>query len=158
VEAASELATDPTLHLVHQTGERDLAMVREAYRRVGLQAEVEPFLFDMGRRLGQADVIVCRAGATTLAELAAAAKPAILVPLATATDDHQRKNAEVVAAVGAAEVMLERDLNGHALAKRVLALAADANARRRMAIAARSLSRPDAARRVVDRALELAGC
>ncbi len=158
VAAAAELAGDPALRLVHQTGERDLAMVREAYRHAGLQAEVEPFLFDMGRRLRRANLIVCRAGATTLAELAMAGKPAILIPLATAADDHQRRNAELVAAAGAAEVMLERDLNGPALARRVLALAADADGRARMAAAARSLARPDAARAVVDRVLELAGC
>lgn len=159
VEAASELAAGgAALHVVHQTGERDLAMVRAAYARAGLDAEVEPFLFDMGRRIGQADLMVCRAGATTLAELAAAGKPAILVPLPTATDDHQRRNAEVVVRAGAAELVLERDLTGSVLARRVLALAADADARRRMGEAARSLARPDAAALIADRALELAGC
>jgi UDP-N-acetylglucosamine--N-acetylmuramyl-(pentapeptide) pyrophosphoryl-undecaprenol N-acetylglucosamine transferase len=158
VAAAPELAGDPSLRLVHQTGERDLEMVREAYRHAGLQAEVEPFLFDMGRRLGRADLVVCRSGATTLAELAAAGKPAILIPLATAADDHQRRNAELVAVSGAAEVILECDLNGPALARRVLALLGDAEARARMGAAARSLARPDAARVVVDRVLELTGC
>ena len=82
-------------------------MVRAAYRQAGLPADVEPFLYDMGRQLGQADLIVCRAGATTLAEITAAGKPAILIPLPTATDDHQRKNAEALAAAGAAEVLLQ---------------------------------------------------
>ena len=77
--------------------------------QAGLQADVEPFLYDMGRQLGQADLIVCRAGATTLAEITAAGKAAILIPLPTATDDHQRKNAEALAAAGAAEVLLQRD-------------------------------------------------
>ena len=75
----------------HQTGERDVEMVRAAYRAAGLQADVEPFLYDMGRQLGQADLVVCRAGATTLAEITAAGKAAILIPLPTATDDHQRQ-------------------------------------------------------------------
>ncbi len=157
VEAAPRLAAGGTgLHLTHQTGERDVEMVRSGYRAAGLQADVEPFLFDMGRQLGQADVVVCRAGATTLAELTAAGKAAILVPLPTATDDHQRKNAEALAARGAAEVLLQRDMTGESLATRLLALAGDGDRRRRMADAARSLARPDAAKVIVDRALELA--
>ena len=132
-------------------------MVRAAYRQAGLSADVEPFLYDMGRQLGQADVIVCRAGATTLAEITAAGKAAILVPLPTATDDHQRKNAEALAANGAAEVLLQSEMSGAVLADRLLALAGDPARRRRMAAAARALARPDAAKAIVDRALELAG-
>ena len=158
VEAASQLAAGGSrLRLVHQTGERDVEMVRAAYRQAGLQADVEPFLYDMGRQLGQADVVVCRAGATTLAEITAAGKAAVLIPLPTATDDHQRKNAEALAVEGAAELLLQKDLTGPLLAARVLALAADRDRRDRMAAAARSLARPDAARVIVDRALALAG-
>lgn len=157
VEAASQLAAGGShLRIVHQTGERDVAMVRTAYRQAGLQASVEPFLYDMGRQLGQADVIVCRAGATTLAEITAAGKAAVLIPLPTATDDHQRKNAEALSVAGAAEVLLQQDLTGPVLAARVLALAGDRERRRRMSAAARSLARPDAARLIVDRALALA--
>jgi UDP-N-acetylglucosamine--N-acetylmuramyl-(pentapeptide) pyrophosphoryl-undecaprenol N-acetylglucosamine transferase len=157
VEAASQLAAGGShLRLVHQTGERDLEMVRAGYREAGLQADVEPFLFDMGRQLGQADVVVCRAGATTLAEIAAAGKAAVLIPLPTATDDHQRKNAEAVAGAGAAELLLQRDLTGSALAARILALAGDRGRRDRMSAAARTLARPDAASLIVDKALELA--
>src|SRR5205809_633304 len=126
VEAAALLAAGGShLRLVHQTGERDVEMVRAAYRQAGLQAEVEPFLYDMGRQLGTADVIVCRAGATTLAEITAAGRAAILIPLPTATDDHQRRNAEALAAAGAADVLLQKDLTGPLLAQRLLALAAD---------------------------------
>src|SRR5207245_576991 len=156
VEAAAELAAGGShLRLTHQTGERDVEMVRAAYRQAGLEADVEPFLYDMGRHLGQADVIVCRAGATTLAEITAAGKPAILIPLPTATDDHQRKNAEALAAAGAADVLLQADLSGDVLASRILALAANRDRRRRMSAAARTLARPDAARVIVDRALAL---
>jgi UDP-N-acetylglucosamine--N-acetylmuramyl-(pentapeptide) pyrophosphoryl-undecaprenol N-acetylglucosamine transferase len=156
VEAAAELAAgSPALRLTHQTGERDLEMVRAAYRQAGLAAEVEPFLFDMGRRIADADVVVCRAGATTLAEITAVGKPAILVPLPTATDDHQRKNAEALERAGAAEVLLQSDLSGRVLAERIRALAADREARHRMSEAARALARHDAARVIVDRALEL---
>jgi UDP-N-acetylglucosamine--N-acetylmuramyl-(pentapeptide) pyrophosphoryl-undecaprenol N-acetylglucosamine transferase len=156
VEAASQLATgSPPLRLVHQTGERDVEMVRSAYGKAGLDAEVEPFLFDMGRHLSTADVIICRAGATTLAEITAAGKAAILIPLPTATDDHQRKNAEALAAAGAAEVLLQQDLTGPALADRLLALARDGGRRREIEAAATRLARPDAARVIVDRAMEL---
>jgi UDP-N-acetylglucosamine--N-acetylmuramyl-(pentapeptide) pyrophosphoryl-undecaprenol N-acetylglucosamine transferase len=158
VEAAAQLAAGrPHLRLTHQTGERDVEMVRDAYRAAGLDAVVEPFLYDMGRQLGQADLIVCRAGATTLAEITAAGKPAILVPLPTATDDHQRKNAEALAAKGAADVLLQRDMSGQLLGSRIRALAGDADRRARMAAAARVLARPDAAKVIVDRALEVAG-
>jgi UDP-N-acetylglucosamine--N-acetylmuramyl-(pentapeptide) pyrophosphoryl-undecaprenol N-acetylglucosamine transferase len=158
VEAAAGLAAQgPHLRLTHQTGERDVEMVRAAYRQARLAADVEPFLDDMGRRLGQADVVVCRAGATTLAEITAAGRAAILIPLPTATDDHQRKNAEALVANGAAELLLQRDLNGRVLAERIVTLAADRPRRERMEAAARALARPDAARVIVDRALELAG-
>ena len=156
VEAAAELAAGgATLRLTHQTGERDVEMVRAAYLATGFQADVEPFLYDMGRQLGQADVVVCRAGATTLAEITAAGKAAILIPLPTATDDHQRRNAEALASRNAAEVLLQRDLTGRSLASKILALAADRERRTRMARTARSLARPDAAQTIVDRALDL---
>ena len=109
----------------------------------------------MGRRIGQADLIVCRAGATTLAEVAAAGRAAILIPLPTATDDHQRRNAEALSASGAAAVLLQREATGPVLATRILTLAGDPAARLRMASAARSLAMPDAAKVIVDRALEL---
>ena len=156
-EAAAQLAAGGShLRLTHQTGERDVEVVRTAYRQAGLQADVEPFLYDMGRQLTAADLVVCRAGATTLAELTAAGKAAILIPLPTATDDHQRKNAEALASAGAAEVLLQKDLNGPTLAQRLLALAGDRQRRRQMSVAARALARPDAARVIVDRALALA--
>jgi UDP-N-acetylglucosamine--N-acetylmuramyl-(pentapeptide) pyrophosphoryl-undecaprenol N-acetylglucosamine transferase len=156
VAAAAELAAGGQgLRLTHQTGERDVEMVRAGYRAAGLPADVEPFLYDMGAHIGQADLIVCRAGATTLAEITAAGKPAILIPLPTATDDHQRRNAEALAGSGAAEVLLQQEMTGGTLAARILALAGDPAGRARIAAAARVLARPDAARRIVDRALEL---
>jgi UDP-N-acetylglucosamine--N-acetylmuramyl-(pentapeptide) pyrophosphoryl-undecaprenol N-acetylglucosamine transferase len=157
VGAAHTLATlGVPLRIVHQTGERDVDVVRTGYAAAGLQAEVEPFLYDMGARFGTADLIVCRAGATTLAELTAAGKPSILIPLPTATDDHQRKNAEALASKGAAEVLLQEDATGEVLAGRVSALVTDAGARQRMGAAAKALGRPDAAKVIVARALELA--
>jgi UDP-N-acetylglucosamine--N-acetylmuramyl-(pentapeptide) pyrophosphoryl-undecaprenol N-acetylglucosamine transferase len=158
VDAAPMLAgSGLSMRVTHQTGERDVEMVRASYAAAGIAAEVEPFLYDMGRRIGEADLVVCRAGATTLAELTAAGKPSLLIPLPTATDDHQRKNAEAIAAAGAAEVVLQADATGAALAERIVRLGRDEAARQRMGRAARSLARLDAARVIVDRAMELVG-
>ena len=156
VEAAPRLAAHPGgLAVTHQTGERDLERVRDGYRRAGLEARVEPFLFAMDREMKAADLVICRAGATTLAELTAAGTPAVLVPLPTAADDHQRKNAEVLAAAGAAELLEQSQMTGEVLANRILGLVADPSRRRAMSNAARSLAKPDAARAIVDRAFEL---
>ena len=156
VEAAPELAAGrPRLRLTHQTGERDVEMVRAAYAAAGIQADVQPFFYDMGRRVGSADLIICRAGATTIAEIAAAAKPAILIPLPTATDDHQRRNAEALAAAGAAEVLLQSEASGPVLAERIKQLAGDAECRARVSGQARKVARPDAAKVIADRAMEL---
>jgi UDP-N-acetylglucosamine--N-acetylmuramyl-(pentapeptide) pyrophosphoryl-undecaprenol N-acetylglucosamine transferase len=158
VEAAPRLAASPgRLAITHQTGERDLERVREGYRRAGLDARVEPFLFTMDREMRAADLVVCRAGATTIAELTAAGRPAVLVPLPTAADDHQRKNAALLAAAGAAAVIEQKDLTGAALADRIVALAGDQERLARMGAAATTLARPDAARVIVDKVLEIAG-
>jgi UDP-N-acetylglucosamine--N-acetylmuramyl-(pentapeptide) pyrophosphoryl-undecaprenol N-acetylglucosamine transferase len=158
VEAAPRLAADGGVDLTHQTGERDVELVRRGYRDAGLAARVEPFLFAMDREMKQADVVVSRAGATSIAELTASGRAAILIPLPTAADDHQRKNAEVLARAGAAELIEEKHLTGAVLADRLLALARDGRRRSSMAAAARTLARPDAARVIVDKVLELAGC
>ena len=158
VEAAPKLAArHGGLAITHQTGERDLEHVRDSYRKSGLQARVEPFLFTMDREIEIADFVVSRAGATTLAELTAAGKPAVLIPLPTAADDHQRKNAEVLARAGAAEVLEQRMLTGDRLAERILALASDVGRRQAMGRAARTLAKPHAARDIADRVLVLAG-
>jgi UDP-N-acetylglucosamine--N-acetylmuramyl-(pentapeptide) pyrophosphoryl-undecaprenol N-acetylglucosamine transferase len=157
VEAAAQLAAYPGgLAVTHQTGERDLELVRDGYRRAGIEARVEPFLYAMDREIKGADLIVCRAGATTLAELTAAGRPAILVPLPTATDDHQRKNAEVLVEAGAAELVDQRSMTGAVLAQRIAALLGDRARLTSMSAAARRLARPDAARIIADKALELA--
>jgi UDP-N-acetylglucosamine--N-acetylmuramyl-(pentapeptide) pyrophosphoryl-undecaprenol N-acetylglucosamine transferase len=155
VEAAPRLAADGGVDITHQTGERDLELVRRAYRDAGLAARVEPFLLAMDREMKQADVIVSRAGSTSIAELTAVGRAAILIPLPTAADDHQTKNAEVLVQAGAAELIAQKDLTGNVLADRVLALARDPARRAAIAASARRLARPDAAKTIVDRALEL---
>ena len=156
VEAAARLAASGIrLAITHQTGERDLDLVRTAYERAGLQARAEAFIFQIDREMKQAAVVICRAGATTLAELAASGTPSILVPLPTATDDHQRKNAEVFAKAGAAAVIEERELKTE-LAGLLETVISDSQGRMRMSQAARSLARPDAAERIADRVEQLA--
>jgi UDP-N-acetylglucosamine--N-acetylmuramyl-(pentapeptide) pyrophosphoryl-undecaprenol N-acetylglucosamine transferase len=157
VEAAPKLAASGArLAITHQTGERDLALVREGYERAGLHARVEAFLYEMDREMKLADLVVARAGATTLSELAAAGRPAILVPLPTATDDHQRRNAEAFARAGGAVVIEEKGLTGERMADEVLALAADQARRAEMGRRSRTLARPDAAERIADKVYALA--
>jgi len=157
VEAAPRLAAGaPRVAITHQTGERDLEMVRDGYRRAGLEARVEPFLFAMDREMRAADLVISRAGATTLAELTASGKASILVPLPTATDDHQRKNALALVKGEAARLVEQRELSGDRLASEIHALAADRVQRQRMGMAARKMARPDAARVIVDKVLALA--
>ena len=157
VEAAARLAAGtPRVAITHQTGARDLEMVRSGYRRAGFDVRVEPFLFAMDREMRAADLVVCRAGATTLAELAASGKASILVPLPTATDDHQRHNARALASQGAARMVEQRDLSGDRIAHEILAMAGDEVERRKMGEAARQLARPDAARVIADKVLALA--
>jgi len=158
MEAAPRLAGEGRrLAITHQTGERDLELVRDAYRRAGLDARVEPFLFAMHREIRGAALVISRAGATTIAELTAAGKPAVLVPLPTAADDHQRKNAELLREAGAVEVIEQKDLTGELLATRLIELTADPTRLEAMSAAARRMAKPDAATLIVDRALELAG-
>jgi UDP-N-acetylglucosamine--N-acetylmuramyl-(pentapeptide) pyrophosphoryl-undecaprenol N-acetylglucosamine transferase len=157
VEAAPELARRcPGLELVHQTGERDLAVVREGYARADVAARAESFLDPVVREVIDADLVICRAGATTLAELAAAGRPAVLVPFGAATDDHQRRNARVLADAGAAVIVDERELSGARLADVVAPLVADRARLDAMSAAMRRLARPDAAARIVERLLEIA--
>ena len=147
-EAAERLAGSrnaAAIFVVCQTGTRDFDMVREAFQRSGVQGRVERFIDAMDREVNDAGLIVARAGATTLAEITAAGRPSILIPLPTAADDHQRKNAEALQAAGAAEVIEQKNLTGSVLVDRILALAADKERRAAMSAAARRLARPDAA-------------
>lgn len=139
-----------TLFVTHQTGQSDYAAVKAAYGGLPFEAEITPFIERMDEAYAQADLVLCRAGATTVAELTAFGKAAILVPYPFAIYDHQRENAEALAARGAAEMILDRDLNGPRLSGRLRAYASDRNAIERMAAAARALGRPEAAARIVE--------
>ncbi|HEX5068757.1 MAG TPA: undecaprenyldiphospho-muramoylpentapeptide beta-N-acetylglucosaminyltransferase [Vicinamibacterales bacterium] len=154
--AARIFQRQPALSLVHQTGPRDLAMVRQQYERAGIRARAEAFFDEMADEMAAADLVISRAGATTLAELAAAGRPALLVPFPAATDDHQRRNADVLVRAGAAAMIEERHLSADRLAETAAELLADPERRDRMSAAMRTFARPDAASRIVDRLIELA--
>ena len=157
VEAAPRLAAAAeTLDLVCQTGARDFDMVRTAFERSGVQGRVERFIDAMDREMKVAGLVVSRAGATTLAEVTAAGRPAILIPLPTATDDHQRHNALALRREGAAEVIEQQELTGERLAERVIALAGDRDKRRQMSAAARRLAKPRAAEEIVAAVMQIA--
>lgn len=140
------------LRITHQTGEADFEKVQSAYLDAGWgeQAEVRRYIDDMVKSFAAADLVVCRAGATTTAELIAAGKAAIMIPFPLAADDHQRKNAEALEAKGAARMILQKDLNGHALAEEIKRLVQAPNELGEMETASRKLARGDAAAAAVD--------
>jgi len=138
------------LRLIHQTGAVDLPAMKKAYATLPFEAEVLPFIDKMDEAYARADLVVCRAGATTVAELTAFGKAAILVPYPYAIYDHQRWNAKALADRGAAEMILDQELSGEKLAARIRAYMADRAQRQRIAEAARALGRPEAAARIVD--------
>ncbi len=105
--------------LTHQTGIEDCERVRQCYEQLGVQADVQPFLFDMPKELAKADLVICRAGASTLAELAAYGKVGILIPFPHATHNHQELNAKAMEEAGAARMLRQSDLNGQCLAQEI---------------------------------------
>ena len=149
--AALEDLKDLNLAYVHQTGETDWAVVRDAYRRRGAFARVEPFVEDMAGVYRVADLAVSRAGGTTVAELAVVGLPAILVPYPHATHGHQERNARLLVEAGAAEMIRDDDLTGPALAAAIRRLLEDRGRLAGMAGRSRALGRPDAAERIVAR-------
>jgi len=145
-----------SFRIVHQTGLDAYAGLEDDFRQRELNGKVTPFIDDMPAAFANADLILCRSGASTVAEIAAAGKPAILVPFPFATDDHQKKNAEALANAGAARLILDKDLTGKRLYDEVTSLAADLPTLQRLAASVRQFAHPDAARQAAD-ALELAG-
>ena len=139
------------LRIVHQTGEADLEKTREMYNRSRVSDhEVRPFISDMFVEFGKADLVICRAGATTCAELGAAGKASIMIPLPTAADDHQRKNAEAFERAGASRMLVQADLNGENLANLIVELIESPEEVSKMEAAARKLGRADAAEATVN--------
>jgi len=147
----------PGIHIIHQTGERDYNDALAAYQSLGESAEVFKFIQDMPAAFARADLVVCRSGASTVAEITAAGKPAIFVPFPRAADDHQRINAEALAREGAAVVVEELKLDGVWLAESIAALLGDPRRLEQMSAAARGLAHPNAARDIAAMAARLAG-
>jgi len=138
------------LFLLHQTGDLDYAAVREAYAALPFEVQVTPFIDRMDEAYAQADLLLCRSGATTVAELTAFGKAAILVPYPYAIYDHQRGNAEALKDRGAADMILDQELNGEILSERIRGYISDRSRIERMAAGARAMGRLDAAARIVD--------
>ena len=138
------------IQFIHQTGEKDLARVEDAYGKSGFTAAVLPFIYDMAAAYACADLVVCRSGALTIAELTVLGKPSVLVPYPYAANNHQEANARVLEAAGAARVALDRELTGVRMAAEISGLALDRNTLSGMAGRCFSLGRPDAAARVLD--------
>ena len=145
------------LHVVHQTGDADYGKVRHGYETAswGDRSDVRRYIDDMMEEFSKADLVICRAGATTTAELIAAGKGAIMIPFPLAADDHQRKNAEALQTAGAARMILQKDLSGERLANELLLLLEAPEKIEEMEVASRKLARRDAAAATVDLMEEL---
>jgi len=158
VQALPELMKRvPGLRVIHQTGEREYNEVQAAYAQAGIPAEVHKFLDDMPGFFARADLVLCRSGASTVAEIAAAGKPAIFVPFPLAADDHQRRNAEVLEQAKAAVVLEETRLDEVWLVDTVCALLEDPKRIAAMSEAARAMAHPDASKDIAELAARLAG-
>ena len=158
--AADLLAAFPDLTMVHQAGGRHGDTTAAAYVAAGVTSErvrVQPYLDAMVAEIAAADVILCRSGASTVAELAAAGRAAVLVPFAAAADDHQTKNADVLVAAQAAVLIAEKDLSPQRVLAEVSALLQDQPLRLRMGAAARRLAHDDAAAEIARMCLQGAG-
>jgi len=148
--ALAELARTRTLRIVHQTGAADLEPTQARYADAGIAADCRAFIQDMATAYQEADVIVGRAGATTVAEVALAGKPAIFIPYPFAADNHQELNAREMADAGAALSFRQADLTARQLAAALAGLLDDPDRRARMGSAMRALARPHAAATIVD--------
>jgi len=156
----------PGIHIIHQTGERDYDNVLAAYQRCGMtgeapvvpspSSEVHKFIDDMPGMFARADLLVCRSGASTVAEIAAAGKPAIFVPFPRAADDHQNVNARALERAGAAVVVEESNLGAAYLVDTVAALIGDVNRLRNMSAAAKALAHPKAVEEIAEMVENLA--
>lgn len=155
VEAFATGLAGGAVQVRHQTGNSDEAWVRKAYAEAGVTARVSSFITDMAAAYREADLVVSRAGATTLAELAVMGKPAILIPYPYAADDHQTTNAEFLVRGGAALMFQEQEFDGAKLRGEIMGLLHDAPRLRGMATQMRQYARPEATDAIVDKSIEL---
>ncbi len=146
-----------SLKIIHQTGKEDLGVVSEAYREKGFDAWVKPFFEDMAAAYQTSDLVICRSGASTVAELAVCGKAALLIPYPYAAHHHQLINAKKLVDAGAARMILDQELNGGMIAQTILRLYKHPEERVRMEEAIRRLGRPRAAEEIVDHCYALVG-
>ncbi len=153
VALRDRLVAEADLHIIHVAGAAEASTVRQALEDAGGDADgrwrVLDYLNDMGNALAAADLVVARAGATSIAEMTALGLPAVLVPYPYATDDHQTKNARTMVAHGAAELVADSELDDERFGDILLGILSDTGRRATMSDASRALGRPDAAHRVV---------
>ena len=156
LEAVGHLGElDQKIHIVHQTGKRDFELVKDGYSQVGFAANVVAFIDDMSAAYRKADLIIARAGATTISEIQIAKKASILIPFPYAADNHQELNAQAMVEAGASMMLVERNLDGPALAESIRELYLDEDKLSTMEGAASKAGRPEAAREIIDACHEL---
>jgi len=156
VEAAKRLGDlRDRIEILHQTGRQDIEETRAGYEAAGVRAEVVEFIDDMSSAYARSDLVICRSGATTLAELTVCKKAAILVPFPHAADNHQEVNARALVEKGAAVMIRQQELSGERLAAEIRALVEDPERRQRMERAAGLLGRPEAAKEIADVCVQL---
>jgi UDP-N-acetylglucosamine--N-acetylmuramyl-(pentapeptide) pyrophosphoryl-undecaprenol N-acetylglucosamine transferase len=143
----------PRFDVRHQTGDKHIDATRAAYAESAVTADVSAFITDMAEALAWADLVICRAGALTIAELAAAGIAAVLVPYPHAVDDHQTHNARFLVDAGAARLLADADVTPELLARELRELGADRARLLAMAEAARRVAKPDAAQQLLDACL-----
>jgi UDP-N-acetylglucosamine--N-acetylmuramyl-(pentapeptide) pyrophosphoryl-undecaprenol N-acetylglucosamine transferase len=154
-EALRLMDADSRPSVVHQAGADHIGALHESYRRAGVDGEVLAFIENMAKRLGECDLAICRAGALTIAELAAAGVASVLVPYPHAVDDHQTHNAKFLVDNGAAVLLPQHELNSQSLAKLLMGFTRETLLK--MALAARALGKPDATKLVGEACMEMAG-
>jgi len=155
MDALSCIEDKHGIRFIHQTGSRDVTAVEDAYRKASISGTVRTFFMDMASQFRHADLVICRAGATTVAEITAMGKAAIYIPFPHAADNHQVLNAGDLEAAGAAEMILEKNLTGPYLAERIDHYRSCPDAIDQMAASAKAYGKPDAAANIVDDCYQL---
>jgi UDP-N-acetylglucosamine--N-acetylmuramyl-(pentapeptide) pyrophosphoryl-undecaprenol N-acetylglucosamine transferase len=150
LDALEHLKLKEQIHFIHQTGTADEHLVAEAYRQHNIKGKVQPFFDDMAAQYREADLIICRAGATTVAEITALGKPAIFIPFPHAADNHQVLNAAGLAKENAAEMIIEKDVSGKILCQKIEHYYTEPQALKDMAARAKEFGQPNAAGNIVD--------
>ena len=149
-ESIQHIKNRSEYHFIHQTGQKDESWVKKVYKDSGVSSMVRPFFYDMQNQYKKADIIICRAGASTIAEITVAGKAAIFIPFPFAADNHQVLNAMSVVKENGGEMILQKDITGNMLAQRIQYYAANPEILSVMTSNAKKLGKPDAAKTIID--------